>query len=201
MSGEVSSSSIYTYTYIYTYTWGMSQRDGGRRDGAEERERVGLGGEGGGRRGNDRRHRRGWKMISNVRLFCRLCECAEAVVADNSRVGLRGRLCGQVRGWGSNLSYSWHPKCCHTHMQTHTRACTRTSIGGIFPALAAAIDLGEFSLGCANFSLRGQGGRWCLCAGGVTMRNRRKTKDWRTKYILYCCDQTAGDGLKKKKNN
>lgn len=48
-------------------------------------------------------------------------------------------------------------------------------------------DLGEFNHGCTNFSLGGQGWKWCLCVGrGV---NKRKTEK-----------EGAGERVRQKEN-
>lgn len=53
---------------------------------------------------------------------------------------------------------------------------TYSYVRGTFPAFVAEADLGEFNLGCANFSLRGQGWRWRLCMWGCVKEGKTKRK-------------------------
>lgn len=90
-------------------------------------------------------------------------------MADNGKVGLKGPFVwtGQeVEGQISPI-HDTPSVATLTHTQTHTRVHTRMYVGGPFPVFVAEADLGEFNLGCANFSLRGQGWRWWFCEEGV----------------------------------
>lgn len=74
----------------------------------------------------------------------------------------------------------------HSHGGTHTLSWTHAR--GTFPALVAAADLGEFNLGCANFSQRGQGWRWRLCDGVCEWGGAQKEN-------LHCFVQIVGRKL------
>lgn len=97
---------------------------------------------------------------------------------NNSGAGLKGPFVwtGQrVEGQISPIHDT--PKCCHAHTHKHTLTCTHIRIsGGTFPAFVAEADLGEFNLGCANFSQRGQGWRWRLCVGVCEGKRERERK-------------------------
>lgn len=71
------------------------------------------------------------------------------------------------------------------HTQTCTGTHTSTYVRGTFPAFGAEADLGEFNLGCTNFSLRGQGWRWRLCGGGCV-----KERGTKRRFSLFSADCT-----------
>lgn len=66
----------------------------------------------------------------------------------------------------------------HTQKHTHAHVHAYTYVRLTFSALVAAADLGEFNLGCTNFSLQGQGWRWRLCVnrGQTDKKSERMTK-------------------------
>lgn len=83
-------------------------------------------------------------------------------------------MCGQVKGSRVKSLLFMTPQVLprsHTHnMHTYTY------VRGTFPASVAEADLGEFNLGCTNFSLRGQGWRFVWRGGCVKERERQKDK-------------------------
>lgn len=99
-------------------------------------------------------------------------------MADNSGPGLKGSFVGTGQGLRvKSLLFKTLQVLPHAHTQTHTLTHAHVYVRGTFPAFVAEADLGEFDLGCANFSLRGQGWRWCLCAAGGCEGRRQKDKE------------------------
>lgn len=82
-------------------------------------------------------------------------------------LGQRGCLCGQVTRVEGQISpiHDTPSVATLTHKHAHSHVHAYTYVRLIFSALVAAADLGEFNLGCTNFSLQGQGWRWRLCVG------------------------------------
>lgn len=77
------------------------------------------------------------KLLLRMNLDLAGSKHKRAAMADNSGVGhWKGRLCGQVRGWGSKLSLSWQRECRHAHTPAHACTHTHTDVcqGATFPA-------------------------------------------------------------------
>lgn len=118
----------------------------------------------------------------------------KAVKADNGRLGAKGLFVWTGhKGWGSNLSYSWHPKCCHahTHKNTRTLMCTHTRMSGsLSQRLWLQLIWESSTSGALTFHCRVKGG------GGVCVwigdRRTRKAREWQ-KENLHCFDQNAGE--------
>lgn len=87
------------------------------------------------------------------------------------------RLCGQVRGLRvKSLLFITPQVLPRSHTNSHLGTHIYTYVRGTFPAFVAEADLGEFNLGCTNFSLGGQGWKWCLCAGRCVNRGQTEGK-------------------------
>lgn len=137
---------------------------------------AGEGARGQKRPGEASGHKCGRKIRSKVvnKEFGGHREYAEPVGADNSRAGLKAPFVWTGQGVEGQISPIHDTPSVATlaHTQTYTGIHTATYVRGTFPAFGAEADLGEFNLGRANFSLRGQGWRWRLCGGGGCVKGR-----------------------------